>query len=435
MLYRQRVLLLLFLLAGITFLDRICIAVAGPAIQTDFDLTPRQWGFVVGAFSLGYALFEIPAGMMADAFGARRMLTRLVLWWSLFTVLTGAVPFLAGMIGVLSSFSMLLMVRFLFGAGEAGAFPGATSVLSRWFPSGERGYAQGIVLMASRLGGMITPLLVVPLQKRWGWEASFYVFGVVGMIWCAIWFWRYRDNPAEKKGITAQELAEIGAGSRAPAHRPLAWRVALSKPNFWRLIVMYHAYCWCAVFYVAWLPTYLQKGRGFTPDQMKIWSMLPFALGAVAILLGGWMTDRLVRRWGLKTGRRVLGTAGLAVSTLCLLATVVTSNPSWAALLLALGYASSDFCVPVSWAITLDVGGRNAGAISGAMNMAGNVGAFLSSVGYGYFVEWLGSYDYALLPVAAMVGISALLFWKIDPTVPLNAEPAIDACPLGTQTV
>ena len=262
----------------------------------------------------------------------------------------------------------------------------------------------------------MTPLLVVPMQRAWGWQSTFYVFGSVGVIWCAVWYWRYRDRPAEKKGITQTELDEIGAGSGSNVHTPVPWRRVLRRSAFWRLLLMYHTYNWCAYFYLSWLHTYLQKGRGFTPDQMKLWSMLPFALGACAILVGGQLSDRLVARYGLKVGRRAVGVTGLALSAVCLTTTAFTQNPSVAAIFLALAYATSDACVPVSWAIALDVGGKNAGAISGAMNMAGQVGSFMSSIAFGHLIELFGSYDLALLPLAAMVGISSILFWSIDPT-------------------
>src|ERR1051326_2465977 len=170
--YRHGVLALLFLPSVVTYVDRVCIAVAGPRMQQELGLRPSQWGWVVGVFTLSYALFEIPSGALADRIGARRVLTRIVLWWSIFTALTGAV----------SSFSGLLVTRFLFGAGEAGAYPGAASSISRWFPSTQRARAASVVWMASRVGGALSPLMVIPIQAAYGWRMSFFVFGVAGLV-------------------------------------------------------------------------------------------------------------------------------------------------------------------------------------------------------------------------------------------------------------
>ena len=410
--YRHRVLFLLFLLSIITYLDRVCISVAGPRMQQELGLTPSQWGWVVGMFTLSYALFEIPSGAMADRIGARKVLTRIVLWWSAFTSLTG----------VVSSFPALLAVRFAFGAGEAGAYPGSSSSISRWFPTAERGRAHGIVWMASRLGGAISPLLVVPIQIAYGWRASFFVFGIVGVIWCAIWFWWYRDYPSEKQGIRESEMKEIGSGAAGRAHEALPWSQVLRSRNLWKIMIMYHTYCWGGYFYLSWLHTYLQKGRGFSENEMKIYSMLPFIAGAFGNILGGSVSDILVRRRGLRFGRTAVGATGLAVSAVCLFATAVTPNKYFAVACLTMGYFAMDCMLPVSWSICLDVGRRYAGAVTGAMNMAGQLGSFLSSVAFGYLVNWLGDYNKPLIPFSAMLLISAIIYTRIDPAEQLVPE-------------
>jgi MFS transporter, ACS family, glucarate transporter len=412
--YRHRTLLLLFFLSVITYLDRVCIGVAGPRMQDELGIAPQQWGLVVGAFTIGYALFEIPGGMMADRWGARVTLTRIVLFWSIFTYATGTV----------STLGLLLVVRFLFGAGEAGAFPGATSAISRWFPAHERSRAQGVVWMASRLGGAFTPLLVVPIQQRWGWRTSFYVFAAAGVIWCVIWYIWYRDRPEEKKGVPPEEVALI-RGSSAPAagHGRVNWGQLVRRATFWKLLFTYHAYAWGAFFYVGWLHTYLQKGRGFSEDDMKLWSSLPFFMGALGNLTGGLVSDMLVRRRGLLLGRRLVGTLGLSFGALFLFAAVFTDNNVLAAVFLCLGAFSMDCFLPVAWAMTLDMGRRSAGSISGAMNMAGQLGSFISAVVFGFLVKALsGNYILALLPLAAMTAVSAIVFTRIDPRESLVDE-------------
>jgi ACS family glucarate transporter-like MFS transporter len=423
MAYRHRTLGFLFFLSVITYLDRVCISVAGPRMQAELHLGPENWGPVIGAFAIGYALFEVPGGMMADRWGARVALTRIVLLWSVFTALTGTV----------TSFALLLLVRFLFGAGEAGAFPGATSAISRWFPAQERSRSQGVVWMASRLGGMVAPFMVVPIQKIWGWRASFFVFGGVGLIWAVLWFLWYRDRPADKKGVSAEELRliESGGGTGGRAHRPVAWRKVMKQANFWRLLATYHTYSWGAFFYVSWLHTYLQKGRGFTENEMALWSALPFLFGAIGNLSGGILSDVLVRRRGLRFGRRAVGSTGLALGAAFLLAAALVPDRRAAALCLCFGFLAMDSFLPVAWAMSADLGGRSAGTIAGAMNMAGQLGSFISSVAFGYLVKLSGgNYDRAMLPLAVMTGVAAVLSVGIDPTRPFAGIEADDPATL-----
>jgi sugar phosphate permease len=403
--HRHRVLLLLFFLSIVTYLDRVCLSVAGPRMQADLGISPEQWGWVVGAFTLSYAIFEIPTGAMGDRVGARRVLARIVIWWSAFTSLTGAV----------SNYVLMLITRFLFGAGEAGAYPNASSAISRWFPVAERARAHSVVWMASRIGGALSPLLVVPIQRAYGWRASFFVFGVLGLVWAFAWYRSYRDRPSESAGITPQELAEIDVDSSG-AHARLPWGIALRRWNFWKILLMYHTYCWGAYFYLSWLHTYLERGRGFSEGEMALASTLPFIAGIGGNLFGGWLSDRLTISHGLRIGRRVVGATGLAASGLLMLTAAITTSKWIALACLTLGYGSMDCMLPVSWAVCLDIGRRYAGSVGGTMNMAGQLGSFLSSVAFGYIVTWTGSYDAPLYPMAALLLVSAVFFARIDPT-------------------
>src|SRR5579862_2310778 len=188
---RYKVIGLLVLLFAVTYLDRVCISVAGPRMQEDLHIDPIGWGWVSGAFTLAYCLFEFPTGALGDRLGPRRVLTRIVLWWSAFTALTG----------VATGYRALLAIRFLFGVGEAGAFPNAGVVVARWFPPSQRSTLSGINLMAGQIGGALSPLLVVPIQMRFGWRASFFAFGFLGVLWAGIWYLWFRDSPEEKLAI------------------------------------------------------------------------------------------------------------------------------------------------------------------------------------------------------------------------------------------
>jgi ACS family glucarate transporter-like MFS transporter len=222
--YQYRVLGMLSLLSVITYLDRVCIAVAGPRMQDALHISPQAWGWVSSVFFLSYGAFEIPSGALGDRIGPRRVLTRIVVWWSAFTTFTG----------IVSSYSILLLVRFCFGAGEAGAYPNASAVIGRWIPAGKRTRAWGAVWMTSQVGAALSPLLVVPLQLHYGWRASFFVFGILGLAWSVTWYVWFRDSPHEKAGVTEEELREIGLPRESRSHA-LPWRTSLRLPSMWRM--------------------------------------------------------------------------------------------------------------------------------------------------------------------------------------------------------
>ncbi len=402
--YRNRVLGLLSLLSVITYLDRVCISVAGPRIQDALHLSPSQWGWVAGIFTLSYAAFEVPSGALADRIGPRRVLTRIVLWWSVFTSLTG----------VVLGYYPLLLVRFLFGMGEAGAYPGISVVIARWFPVQERARAFGLILMAAQLGGAFAPLLVVPIQIHYGWRASFYLFGIVGVFWSLIWYRWFRDSPAKQPGVTAQEIEETrGLGTQT--HQRLPWSVALRSRNFWTTISVALCYFYTFYFFQSWFHTYLVKARGYSEKDLLL-SSLPFFLAACANLTGGLASHYLVRRIGLKWGRCSVGVLGLGVAGLSVTAVIFAHGQFAALALLSLTYAGITFQQPVMFAVCLDIGGAYAGATVGAMNTAAQVGSFVSSLAYGYLVGHYGSYNVPFVPMAALLFLGAWLWLRIDPT-------------------
>jgi MFS transporter, ACS family, glucarate transporter len=326
---------LLSLLLVITYLDRVCISVAGPRIQDALRLGPLAWGWVTGVFTLSYAAFEIPSGALGDRIGPRRVLTRIVLWWSAFTSLTG----------LASGFYSLLSARFLFGMGEAGAFPNASVAVARWFPVHERGRAFGITLMAAQLGGAFAPLLVVPIQVRYGWRASFYVLGTLGVIWSAAWFWWFRDSPAEKAGISQAELDET-RGVIAKARHGLPWRIVLRSGNFWATIGVAFCYVYTFYFFQSWFHTFLVKARGYGENDLLL-SSLPFLVAACANCGGGLASNALVKTLGLKWGRRAIGLAGLGIAAPCTIAVMFSQQWLWVLIVLSLAYGGITFQQPI----------------------------------------------------------------------------------------
>jgi len=415
--YRHRVSGLLILLFAITYIDRVCISVAGPRMQAELGIDPIGWGFVTAMFTLAYCLFEIPTGMLGDRIGARRVLTRVVLWWSAFTSLTGAV----------SSFYPLLITRFLFGAGEAGAFPNASIVVSRWFPSTQRASMAGVLLMSSQVGGAIAPLLVLPIQIRYGWRASFYLFGLLGVCWAVVWYAWFRDAPSEKAGVSADELTEIGPQSPAPAHG-FAWRTALQSQTVLALMGTAFCYVYVYTFFQTWFHTFLVKGRGFSEGSLVL-SALPYVVAACANLTGGAASDALVRRFGRKWGRRSIGIAGLGSACVFAVATMATRDPLLTVVLLALMYGAITFQQSGVFGVCLDID-RNAGSMVGLMNTAAQVGGLISSVAYGYLVDRFGSYDAPFVPMATLLAVGALLWLKIDASKEVTALPVVPVTPL-----
>ena len=304
--YQHRVLGMLSLLAVITYLDRVCIAVAGPRMQDALHISPAAWGWVTSVFFLSYSAFEIPTGALGDRIGPRRVLTRVVAWWSAFTCLTGTV----------SHFYILLLVRFCFGAGEAGAYPNAAAVIGRWIPAAKRTRAWGVIWMTSQAGAALSPLLVVPIQLRYGWRAPFFLFGLLGVVWSMAWYAWFRDSPHEKAGVTAAELREIGSAPGLQRHG-MPWATALRIPALWRIAAIGVCYVYSLGFYQAWLQTYLMRGRGFTEKALAL-SSLTYAVGAAANGLGGVVGDWMVKHHGLRIGRRSVGVVGLGAAALFL---------------------------------------------------------------------------------------------------------------------
>jgi sugar phosphate permease len=402
----------------ITQLDRVCISVAGPRMQDSLHIGPVGWGWVNGMFTLAYALFEIPTGLLGDRLGPRKILTRIVLWWSGFTALTGA------------TFSLppLLAIRFLFGIGEAGAYPNASVVIARWFPIPERGRAFGFILMAGQIGGALAPILVVPIQVHYGWRASFWTFGLLGPMWAAAWYYWFRNSPKEKPGVTPQELALT---ADLPTHAPhtMPWAMALGSRELWLLVGICFCYIYTYSFYASWFHTYLVKARHF--GEKDLWlSSLPFIIAACANFLGGMVSNLLVRRAGLRLGRCAIGVFGLTLAGAAIVGVILTPSPHVALALLSLAMGAITFQQPIAFAVCLDIGGPIAGAITGVFNTASGAAGFVGAIAFGYLVNFSGGYTLPLVPMAALLFAGAALWLiidprrQIDPTASSHAAPA-----------
>ncbi len=401
---RHLVLGLTLLLAGIVYLDRVAISTTSFAIERDLGLDDAQLGLVFSAYTLAYALFEIPSGWLADRFGARAMLTRIVVGWSIMTAATGWAW----------SFASLCSIRFVFGMGEAGAFPSMARVFGRWLPARQRGRAFGLTVMCGLLASAATQPLVVALMARMSWRQVFPLFGLTGLLWALVWFAWFRDDPHTNPRVSPGELAIIG-NDPEPPHQPVRWRRLLENRSLRALCAMYLGAIYGWYFFLSWLPQYLLRARGFDLEQVGWLSALPLLGIASGVLAGGWLSDALTRRLGLTWGRRLPGLAGLPLAAVAIVLAVVTPVPRLSVAALALAAAAAALAVAPAWAVCLEIGAQHVGVVSGTMNTFGNLGGTLSPIVVGLFLARWHSWNAPLLTLSFFYLLAGACWLLIDP--------------------
>ncbi|WP_343228249.1 MFS transporter [Sphingomonas yunnanensis] len=415
---RHAVLWLTVLAYLITYMDRVVIATAAPSIQKEYGFSLVTMGWIFAAFQFAYALFQIPGGWLGDRFGPRRALTGVVVWWSTFTAAT-ALTWSAG---------SMMVCRFLFGLGEAGAFPIATRSLSRWMLPAERGWAQGLTHAGARLGGAVTPVFVALLILDFGWRMPFLLFAGVGLVWAVFWFAYYRDTPREHRGVNATERAMIeGALGTGPARAKVPWRRLLRQPQLWTLSAMYFCYAYCINIFLTWFPKYLHDARGYDLAVMGLFASLPLMAGVVGDLAGGWTSDLLVKRGtGLKMARRSVAVVGFVTAAVMMPLAAAIDAPIASIICFCVAVFGLELTVGVSWAVTLDIGGEFAGSVSAVMNTLGNLGAAIAAAVTGYIVTVSGWFP-AFMVLAVLCAIAALLFLRIDASKRLATADEVTA--------
>jgi MFS transporter, ACS family, glucarate transporter len=397
-----------FALSIVTYVDRVCIATAATAVSADLQLSTDQMGWVFGAFTFAYAVFEIPSGRLGDIIGPKKVLTRIVLWWSAFTAATG----------LAWNYVSLLATRFLFGVGEAGAFPNISGAFARWLPERERGRAHGILFFGSRIGGAAAPLLVTPIIALSGWRVSFWIFGALGVVWCVFWWRWFADDPAKHPGVNAAELKVIRADGLREKHGHLPWNSLFSKPMM-KICSMYFCYGYTLYFYLTWLPTYLSKVRGFSNASTSIIHAIVLLSCGAACLLGGRLTDYLVKNRSLRVGRSIAVVAMPLSGLFLALASVSTSNMA-CAIYLSLAAGMLDLGLGGMWSLCHDVGEGAAGTVTGCMNMFGNFGGTISPVVLGYLVKWYGSWVLPMVIAGVVATIGGVLMLAVNPNEKLS---------------
>ncbi len=427
---RWYILGLICLMYLITYLDRVNISTAMPKIADELGFDKRTVGYIFSSFLWGYALFQVPGGWLSDRFGARRVLAAIVVFWS---VMTAATAFASGMM-------TFIVARFLFGAGEAGAFPGATRAMQLWYPRRERGLVQGVTHSASRLGAAIAPPIVVLIiaggqfalpwtdiaisSPALGWRPVFYICGAVGLVWSLWWYLTYRNLPEEHALVNRGELALIRGVGDDGRIKPAAieqkasvpWGTLLRSPNMWAIMFAYFTYVYCLYIFLSWLPSYLVEARHFTLLKVGLYASLPLFAGVIGDTVGGLATDWLMHKTGnAKLARRSVAVTGLLGCAVFIVPAALTDDALTAVWCLTGAMFFLECTIGPAWAVPMDTGGKYSGTVSGMMNMAGNIGGALSPLVFGYLAQD-GHWEWPFIIAAALLvaGAGVWAFW-LDP--------------------
>jgi len=411
---RWYILVLIGLMYLITYLDRVNISTAAPMISKEFGFDKITMGVIFSAFVWAYAMFQVPGGWLGDRFGARNVLTIIVGYWSVMTAATAAA----------TGATSFMALRFLFGIGEAGAFPGATRAMQLWYPRHERGFVQGITHSASRLGAAIAPPIVVLIMTTLGWRSVFYICGAVGFVWSVLWYFAYRNLPEDHALVNEAELKHIrgtdekGNAKKANVEKKpsVPWGTLLRSPNMWAIMCAYFTYVYCLWIFLSWLPSYLVEFRHFTLLKVGFLASLPLWAGVVGDTVGGLATDWLLAKTGnIKLARRAVAIVGMLGCAVFIVPAALAENAYTAVYCLTASMFFLECTIGPSWAVPMDMGGEHSGTVSGMMNMAGNIGGALSPIVFGVLVQF-GSWQAPFIVAACLLVLGAAVwaFW-LDP--------------------
>jgi len=393
------------------YIDRACISAAKDSIVSDLSLSLTQWGWIMAAFTLGYSLFQTPTGYIADSKGPRLVLTFIVVFWSVLTTLTG----------FMKSFFSMLLVRFFFGAGEAGAFPALSKVVFNWFPLKERGIVQGINFSGARIGAAIALPFVAFLINEIGWRHSFAFFGFIGISFGVIWFIVFRDKPEDYKFIGEEERDYILKNRQQPSgmKTSLPFSKILKSKNMWLAMGQYIASNFTFYFTLSWMYPYLKDRFALGGVEAGFYASIPLIAGALGNWVSGFMVDYLYAKKGLTFSRRVPAVIGFLLAAFGMTAMLFANTPQISIIFLSVAIFGADMTLSPSWSFCIDIAKENAGAVSGTMNMAGNLGAFVTIIAFPYLLEWTGNHQVFFYVCSALSLLAIAMWWFMDPLKPI----------------
>lgn len=415
---RWLILALLFLISVVTYIDRVNISVTARQMMPAYGMTDQEMGWVFSAFVVGYALFQIPGGWLADRWGVRVVLTLALLWWSICTAFTAmvAATSLAGLVGVVGA---LMLVRFSLGMGEAVALPAFNRAVTNWLPTDRRGLGIGIAIGGIGLGSAITPPIAAWVMVNWGWPTVFFLASLLGIGMAVLWWLLSRNHPHEHPWVNAGEQALLRREPTTTIVVP--WRAFSRTPTIWWLVISYSCLGYVAYVYLSWFYLYLVNVRGFDVLRGGFYASAPFVAMLVFCPLGGWVTDRLATRYGLTTGRSVTGIIGMIMAGLAIALGGIVDSPFLAITSLSFGAGWLYFTVGAYWSSTTDLSKSHAGTLSGLMNTGANIGGTISPT----LTPWLANqwgWPVSLGVAAAVAILGGILWLKIDPGKGLNRE-------------
>lgn len=420
----------LFVLSGVAFLDRTNISIAGLQISREYGLGNQRLGWIFSAFLIGYAGFQLPAGVLAARFGPRRVLTLGVLWWGIATAFTAALPF-----SVPHAVVLLVGVRFMLGAGEAVIYPAANQFVAHWVPQRERGFVNGLIFAGVGAGSGLTPPLLTWLIVVHGWRSAFWFSAIVGFFAGAVWWMFSRDTPEEHPGVSRSELNEIREGlvlasrqsaATTRAATDISWRAIFHRRDLAALMGGYFSFGYIAWVYFSWFFLYMAQVRGFDLKQSARYAMLPFLCMTVFSLAGGMLSDRLTRLRGLRVGRCYLASVSLVITAIFLVFGSQVRSPHLAGVILAVGAGALYLSQSTFWSVSVDIAGRSSAVFSSLVNMGGQIGGAITAS----LTPWIAlrfGWTTSFAVAAAMALMGALLWLVVHPERALDVDEKPEA--------
>jgi ACS family glucarate transporter-like MFS transporter len=421
----------LFVLSGVAFLDRTNISIAGLQISAEYGLGNQRLGWIFSAFLIGYAGFQIPAGVLAARFGPRRVLTIGVFWWGIATAITAVLPSTLG-----HALALLIAVRFALGAGEAVIYPAANQFVARWIPLQERGFVNGLIFAGVGAGSGLTPPLLTWIIVDHGWRDAFWFSAVIGCAAGAVWWIFSRDAPEQHLGVSRAELREIREG--LPLHQPtfgdarnepilpISWKAIFTRGDLAALVVGYFSFGYIAWVFFSWFFLYMAQARGFDLRQSAYFATLPFLCMTVFCLVGGWLSDRLAKSHGLRVGRCYLASTSLFLTAVFLILGSQVRSPHLAGLILAGGAGALYLSQSTFWSVSVDIAGRSSGVFSSVVNMGGQIGGALTASLTPWIAQKFG-WTTSFAVAAALAVVGALCWLVVHPERALEAADSVAA--------